>query len=490
MQTETYMRYLWFFALSVTLITTSSCRQDAPLTERTRLKPTEQVYAEPIGPDLEEIKRRGVLTALTLNSSSTYFVYRGHAMGYEYELLSRFAKSIGVSLEIKIIPDVNAMFDLLNRGEGDVIACNLAVTKDRLQHARFSTPYNFTRQVLVQRLPDEWESMGLKEMNRRMITSPIELSGKKVYVNKTSSFFSRLHSLENEIGGDIHIVRVPGYIDTEKLIQRVAEGEIDYTVADDNIAQLNATYYPNIDISVQLSFPQQVGWAVRRNNPELLHAINTWFEANQGTSTHAYIYNKYFKASKEQWEKFNGEYSSLQGNRISDYDELLQEYSKIIDWDWRLIAAQMYQESKFREDARSWAGAFGLMQLMPATAAAYGIGPHSPPEAQIRAAVLYLSWLDDYWKERIFDEYERIHFILASYNAGLGHVKDAMNLALSLGYNPLVWEGNVAECILLKSEPAYYTADVVKHGYCRGREPYDYVKKIMHQYEHYKKVIG
>lgn len=476
--------------LLVTIVVSGSCRQDAPIVERARVKPADFAVTESVNYDLDEIIARGKITALTLNSSSTYFVYRGHAMGYEYELLSRFAKSIGVELEIKIIPDVNAMFDLLNKGEGDIIACNLAITKDRLQEARFSRPYNFTRQVLVQRLPEGWENMNERTLGNSILSSPIDLIGKKVYVNRTSSFFSRLHSLENEIGGDINIVRVPGYIDTEKLIQRVANGEIDYTVSDDNIAHLNATYYPNIDVSVQLSFPQQVGWAIRHNSPMLLGVINDWFEKNHASSTHAYIYNKYFKATKEQWEKFNGEYSSLQGNRISDYDELLQEYSKIIDWDWRLLAAQMYQESKFREDALSWAGAFGLMQLMPATAAAYGVRETSSPEEQIRAAILYLSWLDDYWKERIFDDHERVHFILASYNAGMGHVRDAMNLAESLGYNPLRWKDNVAECMLLKSQPEYYNAEIVKYGYCRGREPYEYVQRILAQYEHYKKVIS
>lgn len=479
--------HLFAAALAVLL---AACTQDAPVAERARLKPTDFSQHEPVHIDLEEIRKRGKVTALTLNSSSTYFVYRGHAMGYEYELLNRFAKSLGVALEIKIIPDVNAMFDLLDKGEGDIIACNLAVTKDRMKSAKFSRPYNFTRQVLVQRLPENREKMQPRELNKHIVTGPIDLIGKKVYVNRSSPFFSRLQSLENEIGGDIDIVRVPGYIDTEKLIKRVAEGEIDYTVADDNIAQLNATYYPNLDVSVQLSFPQQVGWAVRQNSPDLLNAINAWFDRYHSSAVHAYIYNKYFKASKEQWEKFSGEYSSLSGNRISDYDELLKEYSKIINWDWRLLAAQMYQESKFRVDARSWAGAFGLMQLMPATAAAYGIDQSSAPEDQIRAAILYLSWLDDHWRERVFDEEERIKFVLASYNAGLGHVKDAVNLAVSLGYDPQVWNGNVAECMLLKSQPDFYTADGVKHGYCRGQEPYDYVKKITLQFDMYKKVIS
>lgn len=467
-----------------------ACQHDVAVQEKPLMNSKALVKLAAVQFDLDAILERGKLIALTLNSSTSYFVYRGQAMGYEYELLRRFTNSIGVDLEIKIIPDVNAMFDLLNKGEGDVIACNLAITKDRLQHANFSEPYNFTRQVLVQRLPEGHENMSTKELNKQIVTSPIDLIDKRVYVNKSTSFYNRLESLQNEIGGDIDIVSVPGYIDAEKLIKKVSEGDIEFTVADDNIAKLNATYYPNIDVSVQLSFPQQIAWATRTNSPNLLNAINDWFEVDRTKSVYAYIYNKYFKASKETWEKFNGEYGSLKGNRISDYDEILKEYSKIIDWDWRLLAAQMYQESKFKEDALSWAGAFGLMQFMPATAAQYGINPTSPPEAQIRAAILYISWLDNYWGERIYDPDERIKFILASYNVGLGHVMDARNLALSLGYDPMVWSDNVDVCILLKSNSDYYQSDLVKHGYCRGQEPYTYVKKIINQFEHYKRVIS
>ncbi len=476
-------------ALCAILIITS-CHPESAVQERPIITPATFVRPQPVNFDLDAITRRGKLVALTLNSSTSYFVYRGQAMGYEYELLRRFSKSIGVELEIKIIPDVNAMFDLLNKGEGDIIACNLAMTKDRMEHAKFCDPYNFTRQVLVQRLPEDWETLSQNAINKKLVISPIDLIGKSVYVNKSSPFFSRLESLQNEIAGDIEIKSVPGYIDTEKLIKKVASGDIDFTVADDNIAKLNATYYPNLDISVQLSFPQRIAWAARKNSPQLVNAVNDWFEADRKKSVHAYLYTKYFKASKEQWSKFNGEYSSLRGNRISDYDELLKEYSKLIDWDWRLLAAQMYQESRFKEDAKSWAGAFGLMQFMPATAAMYGIDTTSSPEEHIRAAILYISWLDDFWKERIFDPEERINFILASYNVGLGHVMDAANLAIDLGYDPQVWGNNVAECILLKSNSEYYLSDVVRHGYCRGEEPYGYVKKIIDQFEHYKRVIS
>lgn len=483
-----HRNHIAWMVISLLTVAPQGCQKDeAPPKAHTSATTTPEEVI--VGPDLEEIKARGKLVALTLNTSTSYFIYRGHAMGFEYELLQRFAKSIDVELEIQLISDVNTMFDMLNRGEGDLIACNLAITGDRQEKASFSEPYNFTKLVLVQRLPDNHAKMSPGAISRSLLLRPLDLSGKRIYVNKTSPSYERLINLQKESGISFEIIKVPGYIDSEKLIQKVAEGEIDYTVADDNLASLNATYYTNIDVSVQLSFPRQIGWAVRKNNPDLLTAVNSWFDTDRKNSVHAYIYKKYFKAPKEKWAEYNGEFSSLNGNRISNYDELLQEYSDIIEWDWRLLAAQMYQESKFQEDARSWAGAFGLMQFMPATAQMYGVDSTSAPREHIRGAILHLSRLETFWQERIEDPDNRIQFTLASYNAGLGHVLDAVNLAIELGYDPMVWENNVAECIKLKSQKKYYTSDVVKHGYCRGEEPATYVKKIIDQYRHYSQVI-
>ncbi|MFT5596158.1 MAG: membrane-bound lytic murein transglycosylase F [Flammeovirgaceae bacterium] len=483
-----HRNYIAWMVISLLAVAPQGCEKDEapPIVQTVSTAMLEETI---VGPDLEEIKARGKLVALTLNSSTSYFIYRGHAMGFEYELLQRFAKSIGVELEMQLIPDVNTMFDMLNKGEGDMIACNLAITSDRQRKAAFSEPYNFTKLVLIQRLPEDHQNMTQREINKNLLLRPLDLSGKTIYVNHTSPSYERLINLQKESGISFEIIKAPGYIDPEKLIQKVADGEIDYTVADDNLANLNSTYYNNIDVSVQLSFPRQIGWALRKNNPQLLAAVNAWFEKDRLNSVHAYIYKKYFKAPKEKWEEYNGEFSSLNGNRICNYDELLREYCDIIDWDWRLLAAQMYQESKFQEDARSWAGAFGLMQFMPATGKMYGVDTSSGPREHIRGAILHLSRLESFWQERILDPENRIHFTLASYNAGLGHVIDAVSLAEDLGYDPMIWENNVAECIKLKSQKEYYTSDVVKYGYCRGEEPVTYVKKIINQYRHYSRVI-
>lgn len=481
-----HRNHIVWMAFAVLCLSLASCETEKV---RPEISHSPSTIPDVAGIDLEEIKARGKLTALTLNSSTSYFIYRGHAMGFEYELLRRFAKSIGVELEIKLIPDVNTMFDLLEAGKGDVIACNLAITSERLKRARFSDPYNFTKLVLVQRMPKGYEEMSQTEINSKLVLKPMGLQGKKIFVNRSAPSYERLLNLKDETGIEFDIMNVPGYIDSEKLIQKVAQGDIDYTVVDDNLANLNATYYSNLDVSVQLSFPRRIGWAMRKSSPNLQKAINEWFENDRRNSVHAYLYKKYFRAPKEKWEEFNGEFSSLNGNKISRYDDLLREYSDIIDWDWRLLAAQMYQESRFKEDARSWAGAFGLMQFMPETAKMYGVDSTSAPREHIRAAILHLSRLEDFWQNRIPDPQNRIHFTLASYNAGLGHVIDATHLAADLGYDPMIWENNVAECIKLKSRKEYYMSDLVKHGYCRGEEPVDYVKKIIDQYKHYSMVI-
>ncbi len=470
--------FVAFFVSSLLLVNCSNNNEH-------QTKPTNQPYYL----DLESIKQRGKLVVLTENSSTSYFIYRGRPMGFEYELVSMFAEHLEVDLEIKLVQDMDSIFDMLKNGEGDLIACNITATKERSEKVSFSEPYLNTRQVLVQKMPDMWHQMSKKERKQLMLNDPIELVNKKVHVRKNSSFYSRLKSLSDEIGGKIDVIEVPGETDTEELIQSVSSGKIMYTIADENVALINKTYYQNIDVDMPVSFPQKISWAARKNAPDLMKEINWWILKHKNTSTFNAIYRRYFKSSKAQKERVISDYSSLSGGKISSYDELIQKYSQKINWDWRLLASLIYQESKFKPNERSWAGAFGLMQLMPSSAERYGIDSTATPEENIYAGTDKLRRLTEHWGALIEDETEQLKFILASYNAGLGHIQDACALAEKQGLDVSKWDGNVAECILLKSKAKYYNDPVVKYGYCRGQEPFNYVKEVLNRYEHYKKVI-
>ena len=176
------------------------------------------------------------------------------------------------------------------------------------------------------------------------------------------------------------------------------------------------------------------------------------------------------------------------GGIISHYDQYFMTYCREIRWDWRLLAAQCYQESTFDPKAVSFAGAKGLMQIMPGTADHLGI-PRSKlyePEPNIAAAVKYIAELQHTFSD-IHDQYERTNFVLASYNGGAHHIRDAMALAKRDGKNPHRW-GDVSPYVLKLASPQYYKDPIVKHGYMRGSETVDYVAKIRQRHAGYQGV--
>ncbi len=438
--------------------------------------------------DLEAIKKDGKLKAITGYSSTSYFIYRGKPMGYEYELLQRFADYLDLELEIIVAKDIQKMFEMLNNGEGDLIAYGLTVTQPRKAQVDFSAALNRVRQKLVQKKPNKWRYMRKHELEKHLITDPSDLEGDTVHVRKNSSYAERMQNLNEEIGGGITVVEAPEEQGTEALIKRVAEGDIEYTVSDENIALVNQTHYPSIHIGTSVSFPQKLAWAVRKNAPKLLDTVNAWVHNMKKKSVYNVIYNKYFKNRKASNKRMASAYFSLTSNSLSPFDQIIKKYGKDINWDWRLLAALAYQESNFNPKAKSWAGAKGLMQVMPKTAKQYGIYNLYDPDLSVKAGTKQIEWLKNYWKQKIKDSTERVKFILASYNAGHGHVADARRLAEKFEGDPHQW-AVVGEYLRKKSDRQYYTDPVVKYGYCRGEEPYHYVREIMNRYEHYKRFI-
>ena len=457
------MKQIWLLILAC--IAMIACRQQAP---------SESTPAY----DLPQMKDSGVLVALTLNSSISYFDYRGEPMGFQYELAKHFAQSLGLKLDIKTAKNVNDLVHQLLRGEGDLIAYPLPVTKQYKDSVSFCGEDIITHQVLVQRNASQ-KFTPVKDVT--------ELIGKEVYA-KPGKHLSRLINLDRELGGGILIHRVDNdSITIEDLMTQVSNGTIDYAVCDDDLARLNKTYYPNLNIDLAISFDQRASWAVRKDAPLLCEAANRWHSENEVSPEHKASTKRYFEISKRTP---HGSILSLKDGKISHFDQLFKKYAKEIDWDWRVLASLAYTESNFDTTAVSWAGAKGLMQLMPKTAYAMGVpvGKEHNAEESIKAASKYLA-LTARSFTKITDPDEKVKFILGSYNAGIGHIFDAMALAEKYGKNKYVWDDNVAEFVLLKSHEEYYTDPVCKNGYFRGRETYNFVKEILSRAEVYRQKI-
>jgi len=461
-------------------------------TEDKQRKAEDNTLTEPqVDTDLPEIMERDTLHAITVFSSTSYFIYRGQQMGFEYELLQRLADHLGLELNMILAQDFEKIFRMLNKGKGDLVAYGMTVTSDRKKMVDFSVPHNYIRQVLVQKKPDDWRYMRSGAIDKKLLRNPVKLEGDTVYIRKNSAYYTRLINLEEEIGGNIHVVEAGPEVTTEDLIRRVADGEIKYTVSDENIARINQTQHSNIDVKTPLSLPQKISWAVRKNAPKLQDTLNDWISSMKGTTVYNVIYNKYFKNGRASQKRRRSAFFTLTTNQISEFDPLFKQYSETLaeGYDWLLLAALSFQESRFNPRTRSWAGAKGLMQLMPATAGQYGIHNLYKPESSVRAGTKYLNWLDQsIWADKIKDSRERRKFVLASYNAGPGHVADARRLTKKHEGNPNQWK-DVSEFLLKKANPKYYNDEVVKYGYCRGREPCKYVNEIMNRYKHYKQFL-
>jgi membrane-bound lytic murein transglycosylase F len=439
--------------------------------------------------DLEQIKASGKLRALMVYSGTTYYLYKGRPMGYEFELLERFSKYLGVALEITVVNNVNELFEKLNNGEGDIVAHGLTITTDRKNEVSFTNHLYLTKQVLVQKKPENWRSMNWKSLKNALIHDPIDLLGDTISVRDLSSYRERIYNLSEELGGKINVDILPGEMATDEIIEKVANGEIKYTIADQNIASIMSTYYPDLDVTVPVSFSQRIAWATRHDSEKLLKATNNWLEQIKRKIDFNVLYNKYFKNKKYFRRKIRSNFYSLNKQQISPYDDLVKKYAKSINWDWRLIASQIYQESKFDTRVSSWAEASGLMQLMPSTAEELGVTNRADPEQSIKGGTKYLKEL---WSnfEHVKDSVQRIKFTMASYNCGLYHVIDAQNLAHEKGFKKDMWDDNVENIVLNLNKPDYYNHPVVKYGYVRGLEPYNYVRQIFERYQHYIQFIN
>ena len=422
--------------------------------------------------DWEAIQKSRTLRVLTRNHPASYFIWRGELMGFDYDLLKQFAREHKLRLSM-VVPGPDAdLAEALNSGMGDLVAASLTVTDARrAQGMVFSRSYLKVTEQLI----------AAKTQEPAVDNIPLAglLAGQTVAVNPLSSFYDHLTALQQDQAEptDIaNIVPVEGAT-TEQLIDAVAVGKYRYTVADSHLVAIERTYRDDFSVVGELPGERDIAWAVRPDQPELLKRLNTFLKKHHRDLFFNVTYNKYFKEEKR--------IRRLQANRLrtidqlSPYDPIVRKLADQENRDWRMVVSQMYQESQFNPRAQSFAGARGLMQVLPRTARQMGISNLFEPENGIRAGVSYLGWLEERFPRDLpFDQ--KIYFTLAAYNAGHGHVRDARNLAARLGKNPDLWFGNVEEAMLMLSDPEYYRQ--ARFGYVRGREPVNYVRDIRERY--------
>lgn len=413
----------------------------------------------------------------TLYSPTGFFTLHEDTLGYDYDRICDFARSHGVVLRFKVARSMGALLDWVEQDSVQLLACEIPITAEYKQRVIPCGAVNETYQVLVQPSGDS------------VIDNVTQLVGKQVWVERDSKYEARLRNLNNEIGGGIDIRTVKAdTIMPEDLIDMVGEGKLPMTVVDSDIATMNLDGDGRFDFSLRISFAQRSSWAVAIDHQWLADTIDAWAQSINARAYSKNALKRYFSLSKALHVTPPEEAPPIPKGALSPYDSLFQTYAKEIDWDWRLLAAVSYAESGFNPYAVSWAGARGIMQLMPRTAVTYGLDPDElvDPEKCLNAAVRVIRDLNKKMAPLVPDSAECVKFILASYNAGPGHVLDAIALAKKFEKDPTLWDGNVEEAILWKQSPEFYNDSVCRFGFFRGRQTVDYVARIEQQYHFYQ----
>ena len=420
--------------------------------------------------NLAQIKKSKTLRVITQNNPASYFIWRGELMGFEYDLAKLFAKRLGVKLEVIVPPNDEALLDWLAAGYGDVVAASYTITDERKAKGfKFSRYYNEVEEVVI------------AASAQPKVNSLPDLADREFVVKENSSYWQKLKSLQNQ-GGAFNLTPAPAWMGSMDIIDAIARDEFDLTLVDSHIAAIENTYRDDIAINFALSEKVRHGWVVRKENAALLAEINGFFNKQYRGLLFNIAYNKYFRDEKKI-QSIQAEKVSL-SEGLSPYDEIVKQNAELYGFDWRLITSQMYQESQFNPNAKSFAGALGLLQVMPRTARELGYQPKElvKPKVGIEAGVKYLAWSMERFEETLSLQ-NRIWFALAAYNAGFGHVQDARRIARQQGWNPDIWFEHVEKAMLLLSRPQY--AKQSRFGYCRGSEPVAYVREIHNLYQAY-----
>jgi membrane-bound lytic murein transglycosylase F len=433
----TWMKVASLTILCLALVAGAGCNQLTPQNE------------------LGVIKARGELRVLIRNNATCYYEGPMGFAGFEYELAKAFADYLGVKLVCVVTHNFKQMIPSLLRGDADIITAGFTVTEQRRRKVAFGPAYMEVQQQVVGRRggpsPDKVD----------------DLVGHPLWINAGTSYEERLRQLKQQYPG-LSWMPVSGY-ETEEILEMVWRGIVPLTIADSNIVAVNRRYYPQLRIHFAIEEGQQLAWALHPQHQHLLTAVERWFSRPE-TSDYGHL------------EVFDYvdlvKYHNRVRHRLPRYRDHFVEAAEKHGLDWRLVAAQSYQESHWDPNAVSFTGVRGLMMLTQETAETLGVKSRVDPRQSIEGGVRYLAQIH----ERIGDdvpEPDRTYMALAAYNVGWGHLEDARMLAERLEKDPNSWQ-DVSGILPLLRQKKYYRN--LPHGYARGTEPVRYVDRIKTYY--------
>lgn len=410
------------------------------------------------------------LKVLSLHSINSFFLYDGEEHGLEYELLQLYAKDRELLIDIVTVENYRQMYDSIAEGNFDVAMGTLLVNSAMDSITPFSNTLYTADVILV--------TSEAKSFKSSLLTNVIHHSPIHFWMRDQDKLIGQTRDSLNHLETGIS---------KELALELVARNEYPRLIVDRNDFLIMHSYFPQLREHSILEKEQPVAFAFNPYSMSLKDNFNAWHAKVRHGGDYQYTLQKYRDHSSFIKEKLKYELPIIRKGVISKYDSIIKMYAEKEYFDWKLIAAIIHQESRFRPLTVSPVGAFGLMQLMPSVAKTYKINfkKLSSPDVNIATGTRYFRWIYNHFDKPEYTKEDKIKFSLAAYNAGLGHILDAKALARKYNLNPYIWNDNVETMLLKKSSHKFYTDPVVKYGHCRGYETQIYVRNIMQYYEHY-----
>lgn len=415
---------------------------------------------------LEQVMHHGELRVVTRHAPTTYYEGPHGATGLEYELVKRFADHLGVELKIVVADNVGEIFTMLRNGEANFAAAGLTATPARQAEFRFTPPYQMITQQLIYNSSNKSKPKTLDGL------------GGIFEVAAQSSHSENLAQLKLGIQGLNWLENAD--MDTNELLNNVAEGLLDYTLADSNEFANSRRYYPELQIAFDVTEQQPLAWAFPRGKDDSLYneAVAFFNKITRSGELDEFLAHSYQHVKSYDYRGTQTFLTQIR-QRLPQYREQIELAASKYDIDWRLLAAVAYQESHWNPNAVSPTGVKGMMMLTQATADSLGVETRTDAEESILGGARYLRGLIDKIPDRI-TEPDRTWIALAAYNIGYGHLEDARVLTQLRGGNPDKWLDIKANLPLLNKSKWYKKT---RYGYARGHEPIRYVDNIRSYYD-------